>query len=255
MSCAGRQEWCMADAPKRATLSADYQRDWPEYFDAVKGQPPRNTLLRALGAFEKDGRPHSASGGTKEQRLAIDIACGEGRDTRAMLERGWSVIAVDYHAEAVTRTIAALSAEWRERCAVRQLTMEAIATDHELARIIGAMRSDGKKHKRGVEMFDNVDLINASFALPFCDPEKFPALWTWSGRTLRPGGRFSGQFFGDRDEWQCVRPKSHVTRAQLLELLRGFEVEHLEEVEKDGSDAMGGVKHHHVFHVVGRRKE
>ncbi len=252
----------MADAPKRSTLTADYQRDWPEYFDAVKGQPPRETLLRALGAFEKEdggenraiagtfpqplpgrkgseeGRSHSESGGTKRQRLALDIACGEGRDTRAMLERGWKVIALDYHAEAVERTVAALSAEWRGRCEVRRLAMEEIAGDVALAEMIGG-----------------VDLVNASFALPFCDPEKFPALWAWIGEALRVGGRFSGQFFGDRDEWQCVRPKSHVTRAQLLELLRGFDVEHLDEVEKDGSDAMGGVKHHHVFHVVGRRKE
>jgi len=242
----------MADAPKRATLTADYQRDWPEYFDAVKGQPPRDTAVRALGAFEKeDGETEHAGavGGTFPQplpgrkgskRIAIDIACGEGRDTRAMLERGWKVIAVDYHAEAVKRTVAALSAEWRERCEVRQLAMEELAGDAALARVC---RDAG-----------GVDLVNASFALPFCEPEKFPALWAWIGRTLRRGGRFSGQFFGDRDEWQCVRPKSHVTRAQLEELLRGFEVEHLEEVEKDGSDAMGGVKHHHVFHVVGRKK-
>lgn len=254
MLCAGCQEWCMADAPKRSTLSADYQRDWPEYFDAVKGQPPRDTLLRALAAFQKVEGPHLGSGGTKERRLAIDIACGEGRDTRAMLERGWNVIAVDYHAEAVKRTIAALSADWRERCAVRQVAMEAIATDHELAGMISAICDGGGDHKRGVEVLGKVDLINASFALPFCDPEKFPALWAWIGRTLGVGGRFAGQFFGDRDEWQCVRPKSHVTLAQLLELLRGVEVEHLEEVEKDGSDAMGGVKHHHVFHVVARKR-
>lgn len=244
----------MADAPKRATLSADYQRDWPEYFNAVKGQPPRDTSLRALAAFEREGRSHSEIGGTQRHRLAIDIACGEGRDTRAMLERGWGVIAVDYHAEAVTRTIAALSTEWRERCAVRQLAMEEIATDAELARMIGAKRDDDGERKRGVEFFDNVDLINASFALPFCDPEKFPELWSWIAKTLRPGGRFSGQFFGDRDEWQCVRPKSHVTRAQLLELLGAYDVEYLDEVEKDGSDAMGGVKHHHVFHVVARKR-
>ena len=210
--------------------------------------------MRALGAFEKERRPNSESGGTKEERLAIDIACGEGRDTRAILERGWRVIAVDYHAEAVKRTVAALSTEWRGRCEVRRLAMEAVATDHELARMIGAARDDGGEHKGSVGIADGVDLVNASFALPFCDPDKFPALWAWIGRALRVGGRFSGQFFGDRDEWQCVRPKSHVTRAQLVELLRGFEVEHLEEVEKDGSDAMGGVKHHHVFHVVGRKK-
>jgi hypothetical protein len=156
-----------------------------------------------------------------------------------MLERGWEVIAVDYHAEAVTRTLKALTRLWADRCTVRQLAMEAIASDAELARTCAGV---------------GLDLVNASFALPFCDPDHFPALWSWIAATLRTGGRFSGQFFGDRDEWQCVRPKSHVTRSHLHSLLNAYEIEHLDEVEKDGSDAMGGVKHHHVFHVVARRR-
>lgn len=240
----------------RATLTADYQRDWPEYFEAVKDQPPRDTAVRALAACEKEDADNERAGkavgafpqplpGRKgRKRIALDIACGEGRDTRAMLERGWRVIAVDYHAEAVKRTVAALTPQWAERCEVRRLAMEEIAGDAALARACAGER-DGQS--------GDLDIVNASFALPFCDPEKFPALWSWIAATLRTGGRFAGQFFGDRDDWRCVRPKSHVTRAQLLELLSGYEIEHLDEVEKDGSDAMGGVKHHHVFHVVGRK--
>jgi hypothetical protein len=41
----------------------------------------------------------------------------------------------------------------------------------------------------------------------------------------------------------------------VLELLAPFEIVQLEEVEKDGSDAMGGTKHHHLFHIVARRPE
>lgn len=98
-----------------------------------------------------------------------------------------------------------------------------------------------------------VDYVNASFALPFCEPSAFPAVWSWIVRVLRPGGRFAGQLFGDRDEWQPIRPASHYTRQQAIDMLVDFELEHFEEVEKDGSDAMGGVKHHHLFHIVGRR--
>jgi hypothetical protein len=98
-----------------------------------------------------------------------------------------------------------------------------------------------------------VDFVNASFALPFCDPSHFPALWSWITTVLSPGGRFAGQFFGDRDEWCPIRPASHVTRAQLESLLAPFAIEYLDEVEKRGDDAMGGTKYHHVFHVVARR--
>ena len=230
--------------PKRATLNADYQRDWPEYFEAVKGQPPRDTLMRAIAAFELEHTPFTTREGSGPSlsglearghgRVAIDLACGEGRDTREMLRRGWHVCAVDSSTEAITQTLAALTPEWTVRCEVQLMSME------EAPNATGLPK--------------DVDLVNASFALPFCDPDHFPALWSWIARTLRPGGRFAGQFFGDRDDWQSVRPRSHATRAQLLSLLAGYEIEHLDEVEKDGNDAMGGVKHHHVFHVLVRKK-
>lgn len=212
---------------KRSTLSADYQRDWPEYFDAVATQPPRDTLIRAAEAFEREPAP-------RERRLAVDIACGEGRDTRELLRRGWRVVALDYHPEAVRRTLANLESPWRERCEVRAVAMEDIV------------------HTSGLPQ--RVDLINASFALPFCKPEAFDGLWAWIVSRLQTGGRFAGQFFGDRDEWTCVRPKSHRTRGEVEALLRPFDVEWLDEVEKEGSDAMGGTKQHHVFHVVGRKR-
>lgn len=214
-------------------LSADYQRDWPEYFDAVDGKPPRDTLVRALDAFEREGRPAG-----KGPLLAVDIACGQGRDTLEMLRRTsprWRVIAVDSHTEATRRTLAAIALEDMERVLVCQLRMEEIAE-----------RGAGTIPAR-------VDLINASFALPFCEPGAFASLWGFITGRLGRGGRFSGQFFGDRDEWSCVRPQSHFTRAQVEALLQPFAVEHMEEVDKEGDDAIGGVKRHHVFHVVARR--
>lgn len=98
-----------------------------------------------------------------------------------------------------------------------------------------------------------VHLVNASFSLPFCKPESFESVWRWIASVTEPGGRFSGQFFGDRDEWMCVRPKSHFTRAQVEKLLEHWEIEHLEEVEKEGDDATGKPKYHHVFHVVAKK--
>lgn len=235
--------------PKRSTLTPDYQRDWPSYFDAVKDQPPRDTLLRALGAFERE---------PALPRLAIDLACGEGRDTREMLRRGWTVLALDSDPEGVRRTLAQLDPAWRARCTVRRMTMEEIPgllqppPSGRIPAGLGAGSSPLSPDSAPLPILPA--LINASFALPFCTPESFPTLWQWITRTLAPGGRFSGQLFGDRDEWACVRPASHFTRAQALDLLAPFHIEHLDEVEKDGSDAMGGTKHHHVFHVVARKR-
>ncbi|HLP83432.1 MAG TPA: class I SAM-dependent methyltransferase [Phycisphaerales bacterium] len=219
---------------KRSTLTPDYQRDWPQYFDAVKDQPPRDTCLRALAAFASEPLPPTG------KRQAIDIATGEGRDTRAVLASAahWHVIATDSSAEGLRRlqTSLELAPTWPARVRCAEVTMEDLP----------AWCSRESIH--------TAHLINASFALPFCQPEQFPDLWSWITHTLVPGGRFAGQFFGDRDEWACVRPKSHLTKQQVLTLLHNFDIEHFEEVEKEGSDAMGGTKWHHVFHVVARKR-
>lgn len=97
------------------------------------------------------------------------------------------------------------------------------------------------------------ELINSSFALPFCPPEAFAGLWRRIESTLRPGGRFSGQLFGDRDGWSAERELTFLTRAEVEALLEAFEVERLDEVEEDGATAVGDPKHWHLFHVVARR--
>lgn len=39
------------------------------------------------------------------------------------------------------------------------------------------------------------DLVNASWALPFCRPASFPAVWARIAGSLVPDGRFCGQLF------------------------------------------------------------
>jgi SAM-dependent methyltransferase len=220
--------------PRRATLTSDYQRDWPKYFDAVAQSPPRESCLRALAALQQQGNAPTAS--PSRTLHAIDIACGEGRDTRAILaaDPRWHVFATDSSEEGLSRLARSLPPTDTARVTLTQATME------ELAALAPTPHS--------------ADFINASFALPFCHPAHFPHLWKWIGQTLIPGGHFAGQLFGDRDEWASVRPQSHFSRRQVLGLLDGYEIVFLDEVEKDGDDAMGGLKHHHVFHVVAKKQ-
>ena len=219
------------DGPRgaRSTLSADYQRDWPAYFDAVADKPPRDTLLRALDAFDRE-RPADAASG---RLAAVDLGCGEGRDAREILRRGWRVVAVDGSAEGIGRVGAGVALADSARLHTRVARFE----DADFL----------------VALPTAADLINASFSLPFCHPDAFPCVWAWIGRTLARGGRFCGQLFGDEDEWRDVRPRSHFTRVQVETLLAPFAVEHLEEVRKEGNDATGLPKYHHVFHIVARR--
>ncbi|MFA6045285.1 MAG: class I SAM-dependent methyltransferase [Phycisphaerales bacterium] len=216
------------------TIDATYQRDWPAYFDAVQGLPPRETLTKALDELWRS----EFVAPTGVDALAIDIGCGEGRDSREILRRLPSVtlLATDASDHGLARTKASVPPDDARRTKFEVCTME------RLPRQFAGLGSETP-----------VILINASFALPFCEPDAFPALWAWIWATLTPGGCFAGQLFGDRDEWATIDPRRHHSRASVEALLAGRETLWLDEAEKVGPDAMGGTKHHHVFHVVARK--
>jgi tellurite methyltransferase len=216
------------------TLSRDYQRPWAAYYDAVSHQGPRDTLLRALTFFDQ-----SHPKASRTMPTAIDIACGEGRDTRELLRNGWKVYAFDASDVGMSRLKASLAALPADNLHCSALTFEGALAD---------LRQPSGFFPPAV------DLLNASFALPFCEPAIFPDFWTRITQRLVAGGLFCGQVFGERDSWATIRPQSHYTREGMLELFTGFDMLWLEEVEKDGADALGGEKHHHLFHVVARKR-
>jgi tellurite methyltransferase len=194
--------------------------DWTEYYEAA-GREPRTTLLEALRRFdEEDSR----------ERFAVDLGCGTGRDTVELLRRGWGVLALDATAEAIDR--------------LRALEL----SDDERGRL------ETRVSRFETAEWPSADLVNSSFALPFCAPDDFPAVWERVEHSLRPGGRFSGHLFGDRDGWSNEDDMTFLTRAEAEGLLSSFEAELFDEVEEDGSTAVGEPKHWHLFHVVARRR-
>jgi tellurite methyltransferase len=197
---------------------------WGRYFDAT-GDQPRETLLFALERFESEGRSNG------DERFAIDLGCGAGRDTAELLRRGWRVLAVDAEEEAI------------ERLSRRDdfVSDEAGRLETQVARFEEAR-------------LPSASLINSSFALPFCPPAEFEAVWQRIVVSLWRGGRFSGQLFGDRDGWVPAPDMSFQTREEAEELLRGFDVERFDEIEEDGQTAVGDPKHWHLFHVVARKR-
>ncbi len=187
-------------------------RPWGRYF-AVAGDDARPTLLDALARFPAPG-------------LAVDLGCGTGRDTAELLRRGWRVVAVDREQEALDRLHALVGPDSPQ-----------LETRH------------GRLEEAA---WPACDLVNASFALPFCPPESFPAVWRRIVESLRPGGRFCGQLFGERDDWAGSGVVVH-TRAELDELLAPFEVERLDVFDDEGTTVVGTRKHWHIYHVVARR--
>ena len=84
-------------------------------------------------------------------------------------------------------------------------------------------------------------------------PARFPALWAKLAASLKPGGRFAGQLFGERDGWRGEKAITFLARDAALRLFAGFELELFEEEESDGATPYGKPKHWHLFHVVARK--
>jgi tellurite methyltransferase len=133
-----------------------------------------------------------------------------------------------------------------------------VAIDGEpeaIARLRARVGDQGDRLETSVARFEEASwpdaaLVNSSFALPFCAPESFEAVWTRVRESLVSGGRFSGQLFGDRDGWVGSRELTFHSRADAEALFEGFELERFDELEEDGQTALGDAKHWHVFHVI-----
>lgn len=192
---------------------------WAEYYDKLRDRPPRKTLVAALDAF---GDPTTDS-------LAVDLGCGDGRDIVEILRRGWSVVAVDAEPQALTR-----------------LAERKLPGAEKITPIVSRMED--------VPLPLGLRLVNASFAMPLCEPERFHDLWARIGEALPAGGRFSGQWYGPRDSWMGRPGITFLERDAALTLLDGFDIEMFDEEEADSTTPRGKPKHWHIFHIVARKR-
>ncbi len=207
-----------------------FQQDWAQYYQAVDGRPPRETLLAALALAKADVDPSTAP-------FAVDLGCGNGRDTLELLRQGWHVLAIDGEPAAIAQLQKAAANLW----------------PHHPERVASALDTRVAPFET-LTLPPSVDLINASFCLPFCPPDTFPALWQTIVATLRVGGRFCGQLFGDRDSWASYPNLTHHTRVDVERLLQPFAVEFWVEEEHPGQTALGAAKHWHLFQVVAQKQ-
>jgi len=188
--------------------------DWTGYYKAHKERKARELLIRTFELFERD---------KIDSGIAYDIGCGNGHETLELLKRGWQVKAVDNNENV-----------------------------YELMKEISNVYKD--KLEFQITSFENInwtkcDLINANFALPFCPKEHFELVWESIINSLNINGRFSGQLFGERDEWDLVRH----TKDQALRRFDKMEIEFFDEIEKEDKTAIGELKHWHLFDIIARK--
>jgi SAM-dependent methyltransferase len=200
--------------------------DWSDFYAQQAGRSVRPTFVSALQGWR------AVHGQTEGD--AVDLGCGDGVESRALLAEGFRVLAIDAAPGVVERVVAGVDDADRSRLTVRQASFEELAP------------------AGGPVGLGAADLVYAGFSLPFCAPEVFERLWAGIRASLRPGGMFAGQLFGPHDSFASWPDVNTHDRADVDRLLDGLDVQELQEEDRDGT-AFSGPKHWHVFHIVARR--
>jgi SAM-dependent methyltransferase len=192
--------------------------DWAAYYRSTIGREPRPLFAKGMAAVEAAG---------VAPRQAIEIGFGDGRETLALLEAGWRVLAIDPAPAAAEVLQSQVPAQ-----AAGRLDIESVpAEDADLLPF---------------------DLLYAGYSLPFLGAEAFDRFWNVARDRLRPGGFLVVNFFGPRDSWAGRDGMRFIDVDAVQRLVEGLELLALDEEDQDGSSFLGP-KHWHVFDVIVRR--
>lgn len=187
-----------------------------KYYDNTENEMPNYTVKKFIELNVEPGN-------------AVELGCGAGRDTVYLIRNGWNVLAIDRE-DVETRIVSKLLVEELEQFEFFKQRFE----DIEL---------------------ENSNLVVANFSLPFCNKNDFKKLWAKINHSILKDGYFVGNFLGDKDEWKIAKEKmTFLTKDQVMELFRNFEIVEFKEVEKDGLTALGKMKHWHIFNVIAKKK-
>jgi len=204
-----------------ASVQSSEESKWLGYYQwtSQRSSDPWATAVKAVDLFQSEG---------VAPELAVDLGSGIGKDTAFFINNGWRVIAVD--AEEVSREFLfdKIPASKRDDVTFVASTYENFVFPH------------------------NVQLINASYALPFCSPANFDDLMKRITSAISVGGRFCGHFFGPKDTWSKDESMVFTDEKQIKSYFKDFKIEHFNEEERDGISG-SGVKHWHLFEVVAQK--
>ncbi len=149
---------------KMSSLQADSR--WSDYYDFSKNAPPHEHTWSSVRVFEDKFSKQA-------KKLAIDLGCGEGRDTFFFAERGFDVLAIDNDEDGIRR-LQASSHYDPKKIEVRLQDFESI------------------------EELPQADFINAMLSIEFLEKPKLMMLWSKMLKALKPGGVISGTLFGEK---------------------------------------------------------
>lgn len=192
-------------------------RNIEKYYDNTESEKPRNNVQYLIEEVKcNPGK-------------AIELGCGAGNDTVYLIKNGWNVLAIDR--ESVEERISKrLNNEELEKFRFQKQNFESLELEKN-------------------------NLIVANYCLPFCNKNNFKELWNKINDSILKDGYFVGNFFGNNDEWKSTKEEmTFLTKEQVIELFKDFEIIEFKEVEKDDFTGLGKMKHWHIFDVIAKKR-
>lgn len=195
---------------------------WEEYYlHTLNITNPHRTLVLACQYFKLENI---------HEGRAVDLGAGTGRDTLFLLDSGWHVFALDGEQLSIDIIL--------NRIHPNQVSNLEVSVSPFSEMIIPT----------------ELNLINASYSLPFCKQEDFENCWNKIVTSLAVGGRFCGHFFGPHDEWANDPNLTIHSYEDLMELFQSrFVIEYLQIEDGFVPCANGEMKHWHTYHVVAKK--
>ncbi len=193
-----------------------------QYFDQKK-YPPAATLSNGIAFLQETLF-------NQQDKQAIDLGCGNGVDTFALLRDMWNVVAIDQQHEALLRIKENTPETYKDHLELRLNSFESL------------------------KKLPDCQLLNATFSLPFCHPDHFDTLWNIIISSITKNGLFCGHFFGTNDSWNSNQEMTFHTNKQIKTMFHQFDLIKCKEIEKQGKTVSGKEKYWHVFHVVAQKK-
>jgi len=204
---------------ERAPWEVSDSDGWADFLEGTADRPPLPFFDRAMeyvGNVEVDGR------------FAIDLGCGGGAETRALLARGWRVFAIG----------SSPSAEKLIRDRVGSVD------EDRLTIAIGDFKD--------VDL-PAADLVYAQMSLPFAGPCLEEATDS-ALSAVNSGGVFAGHFFGANDDWIDGVNTAAVDREWINQKFHAWNDLTIHETDQEGPFGLeGNTKHWHYYFVLAHR--
>jgi SAM-dependent methyltransferase len=186
-----------------------------DYYKNTKDAEPHSNVIKFMQINPKEGN-------------AVDLGCGVGRDTVFLLKNGWNVLSIDKNNT--------------EKIIAEKLNQEELK------------RFKFRTQKFEENKLEKNNLVVANFSIPFCNKQYFNNFWNEITNSISKDGYFVGNFLGLNDSWVNTKDKmTFLSREQIMDLLKQFEIIDFEEIEEDGKTAVGVEKHWHVFNVIAKK--